>query len=104
DERLARVEERIAGGRVEPGHVLVGPALGLREVAVAAGDDPRRRALVEVEVGDLGLDGRDDLDRRGARADDRDALPGDVVRVVPRGGVEDLALEAVPSGDVRRLG
>ena len=46
----------------------------------------------------------DDLDRRGAGADDRDALAGQVVVVVPAGGVEDLAGEGVDARDLGQLG
>ena len=67
---------------------------------VAARDDVRRGALVDVEVrGHLRHLG-DDLDRRGAGADDGDPLAAQVHVVVPAGRVEDLALEAVDAVDV----
>ena len=47
------------------------PARG--DDGVAAREHPRRRALEEVEVADLGLDLGHELDRRGAGADDGDA-------------------------------
>jgi hypothetical protein len=52
-----------------------------------------------VHPADLGLDARDELDRRRAGADHRDALAGEVVVVVPLGGVERLPLEAVEAWD-----
>jgi hypothetical protein len=49
-------------------------------------------------------DGRHDLDGAGAGADDADALAGEVVVVVPAGGVEEFALEAFEALDVGQGG
>jgi len=80
------------GGRVDP-------LLERRERPVAVGHDPRRGALEDVHPADLGLDARDELDRRGAGADHGDALAGEVVVVVPLGGVEHPPLEPIKAGD-----
>ena len=61
---------------------------------------PRGRALEDVQPCDLGLDRGHELDRGRAGADACDALAGDVMAVVPAGGVEDLAPEAIEAGHV----
>src|SRR5918997_436999 len=48
-----------------------------------------------LQPSDLVDDPRDELDRRGARPDDRDALALEVVLVVPFRGVKQRALEAL---------
>jgi len=52
----------------------------------------------------LRLDLRHELDRRGAGADHRDALAGEVVLVVPLRGVKGVALEAVQAREVGHVG
>ncbi|ESU48605.1 hypothetical protein P376_3422 [Streptomyces sp. HCCB10043] len=89
-----------AGGGYRP----VECALGLADGAVHARHDPGRGALEERELRGLRLYRGDDLDRGGAGADHRDALAGQVVVVVPAGGVEDLAGEGVEPGYVGHLG
>ena len=71
---------------------------------VPAGDDPRRRALEDVQPADPWLDLRHDLDGGRPRADHRHALALEGMVVVPAGGVEDCPLEAVYSLDVGQLG
>ena len=73
----------------------------LADSAVGAWDHPRRRSLKEGEVRYLGLDRRYYLNRRRARPDDGDALPGEVEIVVPPRRVEGGAREAVEAGDGR---
>ena len=68
-------------------------ALALADGAVRLGHDPRCGALVQIELADLLLDLRHELDRRGAGADYRNALAGKVIAVVPLLRVEDLAGE-----------
>ena len=72
---------------------------------VTAREHPGRRALEDGEPAGARLDLGDELDRRGARADDGDPLAGEVVVVVPRRGVERRAPEVLEPGDVgqRRL-
>ena len=82
----------------------VGPALHGADRAVGVAQDPGRRALVDVQAIDVGLDPRDELDRRSPRPDHRDALPGQRVVVVPRRGVEDGALELLQPWDLGRGG
>ncbi|MCY1501190.1 hypothetical protein D9M68_352570 [compost metagenome] len=79
-------------------------ALLVADGAVRLGHDPRRGALVEVELADLLLDLRDELDGRGTGADHRHALAAQVVVMVPLLGVEHRALEllqAVEPGNRR---
>ncbi len=75
-------------------------ALGGADRAVGLPRDPRRRALVDVEVRGHRRDLRHELDRAGAGADDRDPLAGQVVFVVPVRGVEGRALEPVEARQV----
>mmetsp|Transcript_1343 Transcript_1343/g.3118 ORF Transcript_1343/g.3118 Transcript_1343/m.3118 type:complete len:215 (+) Transcript_1343:787-1431(+) len=75
--------------------LLVAPAL------VVVPQDVRHRPLEQRQRPCLLGDGGADLYRRGARADDPDALSSEVAGVVPLGGVEDRAGEpAVQPGDV----
>ena len=94
-------------GAVEPpqsGHPAQRRPLELAVDAVVARDDPRRGALVDVEVATGSRQGLlelgDDLDRRSAGADHRHPLAGQVDVVVPARRVEDLALEGVDAFDV----
>ncbi len=95
-------------GAVDPLHSWHPPERQLLQggvVAVVPADDPRWRALVDVEPGHLGGDLGHDLDGGGAGADHRDALALEVVVVVPGRGVEDLpgeGLEALDVGVARR--
>ena len=83
-----------------------GQAFRLGVFAVETGKHPRGGALIDVQLADGFCQFGNDLDGRGARADDRDPFAGEVVVVVPAGGVEDLALEPVEAVNVRqcRLG
>ena len=74
---------RCSGGRRR--YSVAPPARNRR---VGTRHHPRRRALEHVQPADLRLDLRDELDRRRARADHRDALAREVVLVVPPRGVE----------------
>src|SRR5690606_12804173 len=75
-------------------------AFALADGAVGLGHDPRRRALVQVELADLRLDLRHELDGRGACADHRDTLAFKAMVMVPLLGVEHLALERLQTFDV----
>ncbi len=80
-------------------------ALPVGELGVVARHDPRRRPLEDAERPDLRLDLRDELDRGGARPDDRDLLAGQVHAMVPACRVERGPLEGVeaPQARDRRL-
>ena len=73
------------------------------ERPVAVRHHPRRRPLEDVQLLDLRLDLRDELDRRRPRSDHRHALARQLVLVVPARRVEDRPLEALESGQVRRV-
>ena len=103
-ERLAAPVDGGAHGALRGREAAVQPALEARRRAVGVRQDPRRGALEDVHRADLRLDARHELDRRRAGADDRDALAGEVVLVVPLGRVEDLALEAPQPADLRHGG
>jgi hypothetical protein len=75
------------------------PAL---ERPVAVRDDPRRRALEDVQLLDLRLDLRDELNCRRARPDYGHALARELVLVVPACGVEGRSLEALEAGQLGR--
>ena len=62
--------------------------------------DPPGRALKHGHVRRARLDLGDELDRRCARPDDRDALAAQVVIVVPAGRVKDRALEGLQPLDL----
>ena len=68
------------------------------ERAIESRQQPRRGALVDVEVRHFVGDGWDDLNRRGTGADDGDALTGQVGVVVPLRRVEHFAVEIVDAG------
>ena len=76
------------------------------EGEVVARDDPRRRALVQIELRDARLDLRHELDRRGAGADDGDGAAVERIVVVPARRVKQAAGEALEPGQPghRRLG
>jgi hypothetical protein len=93
-----------AGGLLGGGDEAEQAALAAAQVAVVAGDDPRRGALVDVDVAGDGLDLGHELDGRGAGPDHGDALAGEVVGVVPGRGVEQPAGEGVDPGDVGQPG
>src|SRR5581483_571823 len=67
------------------------------------GQHPDRGALVDGQRSHLGRDGGDELQRRGAGADDRDPLAGQLHLVVPGHGVDGGAGEVVKPGDGRVL-
>ena len=100
-EALAAPVDAAAHGLLQERQRLVQAALEARRRPVAVGQDPRRGALEDVHLADLVGDPRDELDRRGAGADDRDALAGEVVVVVPLRRVERRALEAAHAADPR---
>ena len=101
--QLERGVDAAADEPLQQREAAVEAALARADRAVGVGQDPRRRALEDVHPLDLRGDRRDELDRRGAGADDGDALAGDVVGVVPLRGVEHPALEAVQALDLGRL-
>jgi hypothetical protein len=62
------------------------------------------RALEDEELGGLPGDDRNGLHSRGARADDGDALAGEIDRLVrPSSGVIGLAAEASRALEIRRV-
>ena len=89
---------------LEEGKAPVDAPLELGDVAVELGEDPRCGALVEVELLDVARNLWDELDGRRAGADDGDALALEVHGVVPLGGVEGGALEALEALKVRLRG
>src|SRR5690606_27567550 len=101
--RLARGVDRGARELLDAGNVLEGQPLRQRVRPVHARQQPRRRALVDIQVRDLARDGGHDLDRRGAGADHRHPLAGQIRLVVPARRVEDLAGEVVDALDVRQV-
>src|SRR6185312_5071934 len=105
-DELAPHEERGALEALHEGHAAHEALLPRREGEVVARDDPRRRALIEVQPADARLDLRHELDRRGARADDGDAAAVEREVVVPARRVEQAAGEAIEprQARIRRLG
>ena len=74
------------------------PRLGApADVAVVAREDPRGGALEHCHVRDSGLDGRHELHRRGAGADDSDPLAGQVKLVIPSRGARSRVAEGQAS-------
>ena len=67
------------------------------DFAVVAREDPRGGALEHCQVRDSGLDGRHELHRRGAGADDRDPLAGQVKLVIPSRGARSRVAEGQAS-------
>ena len=104
DLRLAHRVDAEAGEALHARDVLEREALRRGVGAVDAGEHPRRRSLVDVEMCDPRCDGGDDLDRRCAGADHRDPLGVQVGVVIPARGVEDLAGEILDPGDVGQRG
>src|SRR6185436_4052351 len=88
NEHLAGEVDAAADEALQRGEAAVQAALEVRDRAVAVRDDPRRGALEDRELLDLGLDPGDDLDRGRAGADDGDLAALEVVVGVPAGGVE----------------
>jgi hypothetical protein len=105
DEELAAEVHPRADRALDGGRGAEDAALPVADRAVAVGDHPGRRALEDRDLLGERLDRRDDLDRRRAGADDGHAPRGQVVLVVPRGGVEHRAGELGEALDVgdRRL-
>ena len=104
DVGLAAQVDGGAVGALQARHVAQGGLLEAPVAPVVAGQHVRRRALVDVEVGDpLGQLG-DDLDRRRPGADHGDPPALEVDVVVPARGVEQLALEGVDALDVGQAG
>ena len=92
--------DREAHQRPQAWDVRHGPPQRHGDLGVGARHHPRRSALVELKVGDLPDDLRDDLDRAGAGADHRDPLTGQVDAVVPFRGMESGTTEFVATFDV----
>src|SRR5215212_3616454 len=82
EQLLAEVDQR-TGELLERRDPTVQAALERPGLAVRSREHPRRRALEDLEVLDVRLDLGDELDRRGARPDRRDALAPQVVVMVP---------------------
>ena len=76
-----------------------------RRRTVVGGQGKVRRALEHGQMRRLLGDQRDRLDARRSRADDRDALAGELDLLMrPAAGEIDLALEVLDAIDLRRLG
>src|SRR5829696_248629 len=86
--------------RERPQHAL----LLLQDLPIRAGHNPPGSTLEDHEAPDPRLYLRNDLDRRGPRPDDGDALAGEVVFVVPAARVERLTSEAIQTRHVREDG
>ena len=94
-EHLVAPIERVADHPLQPRPVREASA----ERAVVARDHPRGRPLKERQAGHTGLDGRHDLDRRGARPHDGDTPAVDFDRLVPPRRVHDSSGERVEAGE-----
>ena len=102
-EGLAAPVDRLARDALQDRARAVGQLLELGYAPVAARHHPGRGALIDVEMADGVGDGRADLDRGRAGADQRDPLAGEVGVVVPAGGVEELAAEGLDARDVGQV-
>ena len=91
--RTARCARRHARGRAAARSRVIGRA--------AVRHHPRRRALEDVQLLDVGRDRGDELDRRGAGADRRHPLAAQVEPMVPARRVERAALEALQARERR---
>ncbi|MNK95564.1 hypothetical protein D3C87_1158040 [compost metagenome] len=83
-------------GRLEPQQ----PALEAAKPAISPGQHPVGRALEHMQVPDVRGNGRNDLGRTGAAADDGHAFLPIVVAVIPVVGMKRLALKAFLSVEV----
>ena len=104
EEREAHLEVRPDPPAVEPrdaGNVAAEPLLPRPVGAVAARQHPVGAPLEDREVRDTRRDLRDELDGARRVADHRDALAGEIVRVVPASRVEALAPEPLEARDRR---
>ncbi|MNS53912.1 hypothetical protein D3C72_866850 [compost metagenome] len=84
-------------GRLEPQQ----PALETAKAAVSPGQDPVGRALEYMQVPDVRGDGRNDLGRTGAAADDGHAFLPVVVVMIPVVGVKRFTLKTLLSVEAR---
>ncbi len=100
DEGLVADVERQPDGAHRQRDVAEEEPLGAADRPVGAGQHPGRRALEQRQPGDVRLDRRHELDRRRAGPDHGHALAGQVVVVVPAGGVERRAPERLQAGDL----
>jgi hypothetical protein len=96
--QLARSVDQLADEPLRRGEAPVERPLEAGHRPIRVGEDPGRSALQHREVLHLGLDLRNDLDGRRARADDGHPLAAEIVAVVPPGGVEVVAGEVVEAG------
>ena len=116
-QRLAVLEDEAPPGPLQAGDVFDGQPQESRVGAVAPRHEPVAGALEDVQAADLGRDLGHELHGAGAAADDADALAGEVVVVVPLGGVEeapgegavaldggDVGLVQLPRGEHQRVG
>ena len=99
-ERLTRPVDPGAHGELRGREDPVDRPLPALHRPVRVRHDPGRGALEHVQLLHLRLDLRHELDRRGAGADDGHPLASELVLVVPAGGVEGRALEALHAGQV----
>ena len=72
--------------------------------AISLGNDPRRSALIQTELGHLGSDGGNDLYGTGAGSDDGDAPSLQRIGMIPARRGEDLSSKRRQSPDVRNRG
>ncbi|HUR86179.1 MAG TPA: hypothetical protein VMY78_12615 [Solirubrobacteraceae bacterium] len=80
---LAHGVDAAAGEPLQRGHARVEALEAAMDRAIGVGQDPRRRPLEDVRPLGSRPDPRTDLDRGRARPDERHALPGEVVLVIP---------------------
>ncbi len=99
-QRGCRPAHRILGQRHVAEHRPDRPV----ERCVGLRQQPDRSPLVDAKVTHNRSDRRNHLDRGRAGADDRDALAGQIVVVVPARGVHGRALELRQPLDLRSLG
>ncbi len=92
-QELAVLEHEPAAERLQPGHPFVGGPDRRGVGTVLARQEPVPGPLEDRHAADPRGDLGHELDRAGARADDADALAGEVVVVVPFGRVEAVARE-----------
>ena len=103
--KYPRLQERVD---TSPPYLLEGrvaleqPALAGTDRAIWLGHDPWRSALIQVQLADMWLDLRHELNRGRAGADDGNPLAGQVIVMVPLLRVEQVALEAIQPLDVRK--
>lgn len=100
-ERLAVLKHESASKRLHPGHELDQCLERARVRPVLTGQEPVTGSLENRQLLYLARDLGDKLHRAGAGANHRDPLAGQIVVVVPIGGVEGVSLKRVAALDAR---